>query len=137
MDQNNAYTAPRWPGISFDPAVFSLGPTTAQEHLLWYRSDQIIYFVLWSTIIFTAIFATAGLVSWRSTQHSGVILCAVFVSVGLVSGALVGLVTGALISSIYYTGNFGMSTWIPLAWSIFNALSWVLISYTHVTFAIL
>ncbi|KAI9224065.1 hypothetical protein BC828DRAFT_374424 [Blastocladiella britannica] len=115
----DGYVAPAWPGL-YNP----LHPSEAQ--FLYLRQDIWHYTVLWSLIFYAAAYGLAAtwgfMVFVRTTPTLAWILPVVFLAVAGAVGMLTGTVFGLVLAAVYNAGNFKMSTWTPLLWSLLQML---------------
>ncbi|RHZ84747.1 hypothetical protein Glove_77g27 [Diversispora epigaea] len=91
--------------------------------------------VLWTIIFFTIIYSLAGLLAWavfRKYRWSFLIPIS-FVIVALLTGLVGGTIVGFLLKSLYRSGNFDMSVWIPFLWGLIQAFLLLLGCFTTFT----
>lgn len=86
----------------------------------------------WSLIFNEAFYGIAGL--WASFSHrkkaGGLWIMVIYLTYGGMQGVAVGTITGFLIGSIYSSGLFAMSTWIPLCCAVVQILFDFSVSYS-------
>ncbi|KAI9090484.1 hypothetical protein DFS34DRAFT_637540 [Phlyctochytrium arcticum] len=116
------YKPPQWPSLK----VWVIGAKSDEmtTDVLWYKSDIVVYTLVWTLILFSVVYGLAGLWAYFVFFRSklGLILLIAFCTIGLFAGASSGAVVGILLASVYNAGFFAMAVWIPLAWAVVQVL---------------
>ncbi|KAI9807796.1 MAG: hypothetical protein M1825_005101 [Sarcosagium campestre] len=107
---------------------------------LYYSTDVWRFTILWTLIVYAAVFVTASLyavvMQMRNWKFVWMIPLAYAVVGGIeavLAGSVVGLVwvlSFIFIGAVYSAGFFKMSTWIPFVWSLINVLVLILSSFS-------
>ncbi len=119
------YSAPLFPSL--------FNPLTTEPIYLYFLEDIIRFHVYWSLILYMTTYSLCGLVAFLMMIRKGwfaLITFLSFIVVGVLSGAFNGVVVGTLIGIFYNSGEFKMSTIIPLVWSCMMLLFTVLSQYS-------
>lgn len=112
--------------------------------MLYYTNDIWKFTAFWSIILMAGIYSAAGLIAifthnirpQKKVLHGTIKfnlllwIFGIYLFVGSCQGFITGSLIGVLISEIYKSGEFGMSTWIPFAWAIIIVIFNVATSYT-------
>ncbi|KAI8927987.1 hypothetical protein BC831DRAFT_450559 [Entophlyctis helioformis] len=126
------YIPPSWPSLAWvagPQPIFSTAP------VLWYREDMLFFIMLWTIVVFFAVFTIAGLVALLMfhRHRAGLFLLIGFAVYGVSIGAASGAIVGAMLSSFYVTGFLSMPTWVPLAWAIIQAGIAAIFSFSKIS----
>ncbi|KAL1921905.1 uncharacterized protein VTP21DRAFT_10547 [Calcarisporiella thermophila] len=132
------YTTPKWPSL-----YWPLGGKS--QVALYYVSDIFQFTLIWTVLLISATFASAGLwayfvflpttrssTRWRHRLLVHAVPIA-FATIGAFAGLVSGSVVGALLGLIYNAGYFRMSTWMPLVWGMVQVLVVIMASYSTMT----
>ncbi|EDO15922.1 hypothetical protein Kpol_480p9 [Vanderwaltozyma polyspora DSM 70294] len=80
--------------------------------------------VYWSVILNGGFYLISGLMAsyTHRKRAGGLWIMVIYLFIGCAQGVVFGTVTGYLVSQIYISGLFAMSTWIPLCCAITQVL---------------
>lgn len=121
------YTVPPFPSLH-------LPIGSAQYHLsfLYHTYDIWRFTMLW-TLIFYEAFALCA-VTWATIASrkisTGLMAVGTYALLSGIQGMISGSITGLMLSAIYRSGLFAMSTWIPFIWGLVQVVFLVISSYS-------
>ncbi|KAF2481725.1 hypothetical protein BDY17DRAFT_317476 [Neohortaea acidophila] len=115
------------------PSLYWPFPVDGQQVVYLYDAETIWRFTLyWTLICVVGVhIAAAGyacMIQWRNWK----VIWAVpvlYTVVGGIEAVIAGNVVGGLLSGVYVSGYFRMSSWIPFTWGIVSALVLILSSF--------
>ncbi|ODV82531.1 hypothetical protein CANARDRAFT_205040, partial [[Candida] arabinofermentans NRRL YB-2248] len=130
------YNVPSFPSLHWP-----LGPSREayQNSFLYYTSDIWRFTVFWTFIMMVAFYSAAALIAVlthyknNSSKNNLKMLFTIFMTYVFVSASqafISGSLIGVLISEIYKSGQFSMSTWIPFTCSLIVVMFNVVTSYS-------
>ncbi|OWB74395.1 hypothetical protein B5S31_g4186 [[Candida] boidinii] len=135
------YTTPHFPSLYW---FIGANDDKFQESMLYYTYDIWKFTTFWSMIFMAGIYSAAGLIAifthnirpQKKLLHGTIKfnlllwIFGIYLFVGTCQGFITGSLIGVLISEIYKSGGFAMSTWIPFSWAIIIVIFNVATSYT-------
>lgn len=121
------YVTPKFPALHWPE--LSKGYKTAY---LYYILDMWKFTSYWCLIINFALYSVAGALACLSHRDKprAIFILGAYLLYGGVMGIIYGTVIGFLIATLYRSGQFAMTTWIPFCTSIAMALYEVVHSYS-------
>lgn len=124
------YTTPKFPSL-----YWPVNNELYTVSYLYYTSDIWQFTTFWTLIFFIGFYGAAG--SWAAFVHrrvtNGVYILVFYVIIGGVQGIASGTIVGLILSAVYRSGLFSMSTWIPMCAGVMQILFNVVTSYPMIS----
>ncbi|KAJ5777165.1 hypothetical protein N7520_000411 [Penicillium odoratum] len=121
------YHTPSFPSL-YDPV-----PSHHKEAYYLYYTTDIWRFTLYWTLIFYGVthLTVAGCVTLTHCRNWSVVWLVplLYAVVSGLEALLAGSIVGVVLGQIYDSGNFRMSTWVPMIWAGVNVMVLILTSF--------
>ncbi|AEY98003.1 FAFR319Wp [Eremothecium gossypii FDAG1] len=106
------------------PSLLWTADDRANGALLYYTKDIVRFTIFWTLILVGGMYGAVGLIAGYSHRRitGGVGILAIYLLLGALHAILGGTFSGLITAAIYRAALIAMSTWIPLASAVVQAL---------------
>ncbi|OJJ31003.1 hypothetical protein ASPWEDRAFT_119895 [Aspergillus wentii DTO 134E9] len=121
------YQIPSFPSL-YDP----LPTHHTLAYYLYYTQDIWRFTLFWTLIFYAATHLTVAACALAMQCRSWRICLAVplvYIVIGGLEALLAGSIVGLVLGAVYESGNFRMSTWLPMIWGGVNVMVLILSSF--------
>ncbi|CAO3653023.1 unnamed protein product [Cunninghamella blakesleeana] len=134
--------SPPWPSLywPFGPGYNPLNQVTDISHTLYYLNDIWRYTVVWSVFFALIVYIPAGFLACFNLAKSRTLrwyillfIPLIFICGGVLASFIIGSIIGVILSYVYSTGYFVMTTWIPFLWALIHILVVIISAYSTIT----